>query len=50
MVGVLTVDRMEAAPKGAQGYGRAFNYFSFRLESFKVLESAERAFPELSPK
>jgi hypothetical protein len=50
LVGILTVEHMTPAPKGAQGYGTAFDYFSFRLESFTVIERAEREFPELSPK
>jgi hypothetical protein len=50
LVGVLTFEQVPAAPPGAQGYSHGASYFSLALESFSVIERAEREFPELSPK
>jgi hypothetical protein len=50
MLGVLSRRHVNPAPPGAQGYTTGFDIFSFELESFTVIERAEREFPELSPK
>ncbi len=50
LVGVLTFEHVPAAPPGAQGYTQGASYFSLALETFSVIERAEREFPVLSPK
>ncbi len=38
LTGTLRKKRMEAAPPGAQGYGRAFEYFTIEVTSAEVID------------
>ena len=50
LIGVLTFERIPPTPPTVQGYTHGFSYFALALESFSVIDRAEREFPELSPK
>ncbi len=45
VAGVLTIKKMIKAPRGAQGYGDDFSYYSLEIETIEVIDKVDMAFP-----
>ena len=47
VVGRLSIQRMAAAPPGAQGYPEPFDYYALEVESVEVIDEVRNEFPQL---